>query len=155
MRPMLGGKAIEGRQDFFIFLQAFANFWDFDLVTGDELIVGCQSCFSGRRQGKCCNFIAFPLLKRFSYASESSSLQCICGRRWALLPFLVGFGSSQARRLIIAPSQNPAGDRFVIRGFETFRYTANGLRQSSGKRMLRARAEFVFLAALVPERWWV
>ena len=28
-------------------LQAFAGFWEFELVTGDELIVGCQSCFAG------------------------------------------------------------------------------------------------------------
>jgi hypothetical protein len=28
---------------------AFAGFWNFDLVTGDELIVG-QSCFASRRQ---------------------------------------------------------------------------------------------------------
>src|SRR5260370_33785977 len=50
MRPMLGWKVIEGKQDFFIFLQTFAGLWKFDLVTGDELFVGCQSCFAGRRQ---------------------------------------------------------------------------------------------------------
>src|SRR5438132_5534610 len=37
MRPMLGWKVIEGKQDFFIFLQTFAGLWKFDLVTGDEL----------------------------------------------------------------------------------------------------------------------
>ena len=50
MRPVLGWKVIEGKQDFFIFLQTFAGLWKFDLVTGDELFVGCQSCFAGRRQ---------------------------------------------------------------------------------------------------------
>ena len=47
---MLGRKVIEGKQDFFVLLQAFAGFWEFDSVTGDELIIGCQSCFAGRRQ---------------------------------------------------------------------------------------------------------
>src|SRR5258708_3453320 len=37
MRPMLGRKIIEGKEDFFIFLEAFAGFWEFDLVTGHEL----------------------------------------------------------------------------------------------------------------------
>src|SRR6516165_630198 len=50
MRPMLGWEVIEGKQDFFIFLQAFAGLRKFDLVTGDKLIVGCQSRFAGRRQ---------------------------------------------------------------------------------------------------------
>jgi hypothetical protein len=50
MRPMSGWKVIEGKQDFFIFLQTFAGLWKFDLVTGDELIVGRQSRFAGRRQ---------------------------------------------------------------------------------------------------------
>src|SRR5260370_2519050 len=50
MRPMLGREVVEGKQHFFIFLQAFAGFWEFALVTGDELVVGCQSCFAGRRQ---------------------------------------------------------------------------------------------------------
>src|SRR5207237_5524769 len=50
MRPMSGWKVIEGKEDFFIFLQTFAGLWKFDLVTGDELFVGCTSCFAGRRQ---------------------------------------------------------------------------------------------------------
>src|SRR5438034_11329311 len=50
MRPMLGRKVIEGKQDFFIFLQAFAGLWKFSLVTEDELTVSCQSRFAGRRQ---------------------------------------------------------------------------------------------------------
>jgi hypothetical protein len=47
---MLGWKVIEGKQDFLILLQALAGFGEFDLVTGDELIVSCQSCFASRRQ---------------------------------------------------------------------------------------------------------
>ena len=47
---MLGREIVKGKQRFFILLQAFAGFWKFDFVTGDELIVGCQSCFAGRRQ---------------------------------------------------------------------------------------------------------
>jgi hypothetical protein len=43
-------KVIEGKQDFFIFLQAFAGLWKFSLVTEDELTVSCQSRFAGRRQ---------------------------------------------------------------------------------------------------------
>ena len=50
MRPVLGWEVVKGKQRFFIFCQAFAGFWEFDLVTGDELIVGCQSGFAGRRQ---------------------------------------------------------------------------------------------------------
>src|SRR6516162_9349827 len=50
MRPMLSWEVVKGKQDFFILLQAFAGFWEFGLVTGDELIVSCQSCFAGRRQ---------------------------------------------------------------------------------------------------------
>jgi hypothetical protein len=30
--------------------EAFAGFWEFDLVTGNELIIGSQSGFVGRRQ---------------------------------------------------------------------------------------------------------
>ena len=37
MGPMLGRKVIEGKEDFFIFLQAFAGLRKFGLVTGDEL----------------------------------------------------------------------------------------------------------------------
>src|SRR3984893_9847548 len=43
MGPMLGRKVIEGKEDFFISLQAFAGLWKFGLVTGDELIVSGQS----------------------------------------------------------------------------------------------------------------
>src|SRR6516225_9688436 len=50
MGPMLGRKVIKGKQDFFIFLQAFAGFWKFGLVTGDKLIVSRQSSFAGRSQ---------------------------------------------------------------------------------------------------------
>jgi hypothetical protein len=50
MRPKVGRDVVKGKQDFFIFLQAFAGFWKFVLVTGDELIIGCQSRFAGRRQ---------------------------------------------------------------------------------------------------------
>ena len=47
---MLGREIVKGKEHFFIFFQALAGFCGFDLVTGDELIVGCQSCFAGRRQ---------------------------------------------------------------------------------------------------------
>ena len=50
MRPMFGRKVIKGKQDLFIFLQAFAGFWKFDVVTGNELIVSRQSRFTGRCQ---------------------------------------------------------------------------------------------------------
>src|SRR5215469_12794853 len=50
MRPMLGWEVVKGKQDFLILLQAFAGFWEFGLVTGNELIVSCQSCFARRRQ---------------------------------------------------------------------------------------------------------
>ena len=48
MRLMLGGKVVKSKQDFFIFFQVLAGFWKFCLVTGNELIIGCQSCFAGR-----------------------------------------------------------------------------------------------------------
>jgi hypothetical protein len=35
-----------GKQDFFIFLQAFAGLWEFGLVTGNKLIVSCQNRFA-------------------------------------------------------------------------------------------------------------
>ena len=50
MRPMLGWEVVKGKQHLFIFRQAFAGFWELDLVTGDELIVGCQRGFARRRQ---------------------------------------------------------------------------------------------------------
>src|ERR1700759_4363903 len=50
MRPMLGREIVKGKQYFFIFVQAFAGFGEFALVTGDELIVGRQSGFASRRQ---------------------------------------------------------------------------------------------------------
>ena len=50
MRPMLGREIVKGKQHLFIFGQAFAGFWKFDLVTGEELIVGRQSGFASRRQ---------------------------------------------------------------------------------------------------------
>ena len=50
MRPMLRGKVVKGKQNFFVFLQALAGLWKFDLVTVDELLVRCQSRFAGRGQ---------------------------------------------------------------------------------------------------------
>src|ERR1700730_18490569 len=50
MRPMLGWEVVKGKEHFFIFLQAFAGFWEFDLVTRDELIVSRQNGFASRRQ---------------------------------------------------------------------------------------------------------
>jgi hypothetical protein len=47
---MFSRKVVKGKQDRFIFLQAFAGFWEFGLVTGEDLIVGRQSCFASRRQ---------------------------------------------------------------------------------------------------------
>jgi hypothetical protein len=40
---MLGREIVKGKQHLFIFGQAFAGFWKFDLVTGEELIVGRQT----------------------------------------------------------------------------------------------------------------
>src|ERR1700674_1880958 len=36
MWPMLGREVVKSKQDFFIFLQAFAGFWELDLVTWRE-----------------------------------------------------------------------------------------------------------------------
>jgi hypothetical protein len=47
---MLGREIVKGKEHFFIFFQALAGFWEFALVTGDELLVGRQSCFAGRSQ---------------------------------------------------------------------------------------------------------
>src|SRR6201985_3960699 len=47
---MLGREVVKGKEHFFIFCQTLAGFWEFDLVTGDKLLIGCQSCFSGRSQ---------------------------------------------------------------------------------------------------------
>jgi len=43
---VLDRKVVKGKQDFFIFLQAFAGFWEFDLVTGDKPIICCLSCLA-------------------------------------------------------------------------------------------------------------
>jgi hypothetical protein len=43
MRPVPGRKVVKSKHDFFNFLQACADSWEFGLVTGDELIIGCQS----------------------------------------------------------------------------------------------------------------
>src|SRR6516164_1547240 len=64
MGPMLGRKVIEGKQDFFILLQAFAGLWELCLVTGDELIIGCQSRFAGRRQVHFMNQLLWPCPER-------------------------------------------------------------------------------------------
>src|SRR6478735_235042 len=50
MQPMLGREVVKAKEHFYIFCQALAGFWEFDLVTGDELLIGCQSCFAGRSQ---------------------------------------------------------------------------------------------------------
>jgi len=34
--------------NFFVFLQAFAGLWKFELVTVDELLLRCQSRFAGQ-----------------------------------------------------------------------------------------------------------
>ena len=47
---MLGREVVKSKQDFFIFLQALAGFWELDLVTGEKLLKGCQSGFASRRQ---------------------------------------------------------------------------------------------------------
>src|ERR1700758_2361739 len=50
MGPVLGREVVKGEQPFFVFLQALGRFWILRLVTGDELVVSCQSRFAGRRQ---------------------------------------------------------------------------------------------------------
>ena len=50
MGPVLGREVIKGEQPFFVLLQARGRFWELGLVTGDELIIGFQSSFSGGRQ---------------------------------------------------------------------------------------------------------
>jgi hypothetical protein len=50
MRPVLSREIIKGEQQFFVFFQAVGRFWVLGLVTGDEVIIGSQSGFLGRRQ---------------------------------------------------------------------------------------------------------
>jgi hypothetical protein len=52
MRPVLGREIVESKQRFLILLKTFAGFGEFDLITGNELFVGCQSGFAGRRSTK-------------------------------------------------------------------------------------------------------
>ena len=68
---MLGWKVIEGKEDFFIFLQAFAGLWKFDLVTGDELIISCYSRFAGRRQVHFMDQLLGPALNAFGHFVEN------------------------------------------------------------------------------------
>src|SRR6266404_1138117 len=49
MRPVLSREVIKGEQPFFVFFQTVGRSWVLGLVTGDELIIGFQSGFSGRR----------------------------------------------------------------------------------------------------------
>src|SRR6266849_10983724 len=70
MGPMLGRKVVEAKQDFFIFLQAFAGLWEFGLVTGDELIVSCQSRFPGWRQVHFVNELLGFALDAFGHLIE-------------------------------------------------------------------------------------
>src|SRR5258706_138890 len=49
MRPVLSWEVIKGEQPFFVFFQTVGRSWVLGLVTGDELIIGFQSGFSGRR----------------------------------------------------------------------------------------------------------
>src|ERR1700730_10055054 len=74
MGPMLGRKVIEGKEDFFISLQAFAGLWKFGLVTGDELIVSGQSRFADRRQ---VHFM--DQLLRLALHALRAFIQDICG----------------------------------------------------------------------------
>src|SRR5215471_1227106 len=65
MRPMLGWEVVKGKQDFLILLQAFAGLWKFGLVTGDELIVSCQSPFCGSALGTFHGSVAWPCPEHF------------------------------------------------------------------------------------------
>jgi hypothetical protein len=45
---VLGRKVVKAKENFFVFLQALAGLWKFDLVTVDELLLRCQSRFAGQ-----------------------------------------------------------------------------------------------------------
>jgi len=45
---MLRRKVVKSEQPFFVLFQALGGFGIFGLVTGDKLIVGCQSAFACR-----------------------------------------------------------------------------------------------------------
>ena len=82
---MLSRKVVKGKQDFFIFLQAFARFWEFALITGDELIVGCQSrlaswCqvhFMDQLLGFCLNALGH-FIKDIGRLMHPATLLCDC-----------------------------------------------------------------------------
>src|SRR6516162_8198535 len=74
---MLGRKVIEGKEDFFIFLQAFAGLRKFGLVTGDELIVSCQSRFAGRRQVHFNRSVAWPPMASFGAVESPRRFQLL------------------------------------------------------------------------------
>src|ERR1700759_1310543 len=120
MRPVLGWEVVKGKQRFFIFCQAFAGFWEFDLVTGDKLIVGCQSGFAGRRQG---HFM--DQLLRFALNTLRHFIQDIGGlmdpqRCWATGPYsscraiqkpsdpspMASFGAADRPRRLSCPSSS-------------------------------------------------
>jgi hypothetical protein len=45
---VLGRKVVKAKENFFVFLQALAGLWKFDLVTVGELLLRCQSRFAGQ-----------------------------------------------------------------------------------------------------------
>src|SRR5580692_7587640 len=65
MRPMLGWEVVKGKEHCFVFFQALAGFWEFDLVTGDELVIDCQSCFAGSAPGTFHGSVASLCPERF------------------------------------------------------------------------------------------
>jgi hypothetical protein len=81
MGPMLGRKVVKGKQDFFIFLQASAGFWEFGLVTGDELIIGCQSRFAGERMREP-PLVSWALGRAHSSDERSFSEAAPCHNGW-------------------------------------------------------------------------
>src|ERR1700745_710829 len=50
MGPVLGREIVKAEQPFFVFLQALGHFCILRSVTGDKLVVSCQSRFAARRQ---------------------------------------------------------------------------------------------------------
>ena len=50
MGPVKGWEVVKSEEPFFVFFHAVGRFWILGLITGNKLIIGCQSGFSGGRQ---------------------------------------------------------------------------------------------------------
>jgi hypothetical protein len=107
---MLGRKIVKSKKRFFVFCQAFAGFWEFDLVAGDELIVGCQSCFASRRQIHFMDQLLRFALNTLRHLSRILAVLWTQQRCWASYFPKRSLEVSGTGRLAVMPNDTVAGN---------------------------------------------